>query len=241
MTSLLDLEQVSKKYGSTAVVDRLDLSVGRHEALGIIGPNGAGKTTMFNLISGDVMPDEGRVTYDGRDITGLPPYRRCRLGIGRSYQIPHPFAKMTVFENMLAGAFYGGRLTDSEGYKRCDEVLRITGLLPKANVLAGALTLLQRKRLELARALAVGPRLLLLDEIGGGLTEPECLELVETIRTIHRSGIAIVWIEHIVHALVSMVDRLVVIHAGQKLAEGEPHAVMADAKVKEVYVGIPVS
>jgi branched-chain amino acid transport system ATP-binding protein len=241
MTYLLDLEQVSKKYGSTAVVDRLDLSVGRHEALGIIGPNGAGKTTMFNLIAGDVVPDDGRVIYDGRDITGLPPYRRCRMGIGRSYQIPHPFAKMTVFENMLAGAFFGGRRTDREGYERCDEVLRITGLLPKANVLAGALTLLQRKRLELARALAVGPRLLLLDEIGGGLTEPECLELVETIRTIHRSGIAIVWIEHIVHALVSTVDRLVVIHAGRKLAEGEPRAVMADAKVKEVYVGIPVS
>jgi branched-chain amino acid transport system ATP-binding protein len=241
MTSLLDLKQVSKRYGATAVVDCLDLSVGRHEALGIIGPNGAGKTTMFNLIAGDVVPDEGRVIYDGQDITGLPPYRRCRMGIGRSYQIPHPFAKMTVFENLVVGAFYGGRRTERESYERCDEVMRITGLLRKANVLAGALTLLQRKRLELARALAVSPRLLLLDEIGGGLTELECLELVETIRAIHRSGIAVVWIEHIVHALVSMVDRLIVIHAGRKLAEGEPRAVMADAKVKEVYVGIPVS
>ncbi len=241
MASLLDLEQVSKSYGATAVVDRLDLSVGRHEALGIIGPNGAGKTTIFNLIAGDVAPDGGRVIYDGRDITGLPSYLRCRMGIGRSYQIPHPFAKMTVFENLLVGAFYGGRRTEREGYERCVEVLQITGLLPKANVPAGALTLLQRKRLELARALAVSPRLLLLDEIGGGLTEHECLELVETIRTIHRGGMAIVWIEHIVHALVSMVDRLVVIHAGRKLAEGEPRAVMANPEVKEVYVGIPVS
>jgi branched-chain amino acid transport system ATP-binding protein len=239
--TLLYMEDVTVSFDGFRALNNLSFAIAPGEMRAIIGPNGAGKTTMFNLISGDVMPDDGRVTYDGRDITGLPPYRRCRLGIGRSYQIPHPFAKMTVFENMLAGAFYGGRLTDREGYERCDEVLRITGLLPKANVLAGALTLLQRKRLELARALAVGPRLLLLDEIGGGLTEPECLELVETIRTIHRSGIAIVWIEHIVHALVSMVDRLVVIHAGQKLAEGEPHAVMADAKVKEVYVGIPVS
>jgi len=236
---ILELVEVTKRYGALTVADKLSLTVGADEALGVIGPNGAGKSTMFNLITGDVRPEAGIVRFAGGDVTALAPHLRCRMGIGRSYQIPHPFAKMTVFENLLVAAIYGARRAERDSYERCAEVLDLTGLAGKANVPAGTLTLLERKRLELARALATSPRLLLLDEIGGGLTEHETQALVDTIRAIRAGGTAIVWIEHIVHALLSLVDRLVVINFGRKLAEGEPHAVMADPRVREVYMGIP--
>jgi branched-chain amino acid transport system ATP-binding protein len=241
MTPLLELVEVSKRYGALTVADKLSLAVGAGEALGVIGPNGAGKSTMFNLIAGETRPDAGAICFAGSAITGMPPHLRCRAGIGRSYQIPHPFAKMTVFENLLVAAIYGARRAERESHQRCGEILDFTGLTEKANVPAGQLTLLERKRLELARALATRPRLLLLDEIGGGLTEPETRALVETIRAIRAAGTAIVWIEHIVHALLSVVDRLVVINFGRKLAEGEPKRVMADARVREVYMGIPTA
>jgi branched-chain amino acid transport system ATP-binding protein len=241
MGVLLALDAVSKSYGALRAIDGLTLSVEEGEALAVIGPNGAGKSTMFNLITGDVAPDAGRVLFAGADITAMAPHARARLGIGRSYQIPHPFANMTVFENLLVGAIFAARLSERESYALCTEVLEFTGLIGRANAPARTLTLLQRKRLELARALALRPKLLLLDEIGGGLSEHECRALVETIRAIHARGTTLVWIEHIVHALVSVASRLVVINFGQTLAEGEPHAVMADARVKEVYMGIPAS
>jgi branched-chain amino acid transport system ATP-binding protein len=241
MTPLLELVEVSKRYGALTVADQLSLAVGTGEALGVIGPNGAGKSTMFNLIAGETRPDAGAIRFAGSVITAMPPHLRCRAGIGRSYQIPHPFAKMTVFENLLVAAIYGARRAERESRQRCGEILDFTGLTEKANVPAGQLTLLERKRLELARALATRPRLLLLDEIGGGLTEPETRALVETIRAIRAAGTAIVWIEHIVHALLSVVDRLVVINFGRKLAEGEPKRVMADPRVREVYMGIPTA
>ena len=239
MAVLLELDRASKSYGALKVADELRLAVTDGEALGIIGPNGAGKSTMFNLITGDVRPDGGRILFGGADITRLAPHARSRLGIGRSYQIPHPFANMTVFENLLVGAIFGGGKTERESYAIAAETLEVTGLADKANVPAHTLTLLQRKRLELARALALQPRLLLLDEIGGGLSEHECQELIGTIKAIHTRGTTIVWIEHVVHALVSVASRLVVMNFGQLIAEGEPHAVMADPRVKEVYMGIP--
>jgi branched-chain amino acid transport system ATP-binding protein len=241
VTALLEIDCVTKRYGALTVADKLSLTVGDREALGVVGPNGAGKTTMFNLITGDVAPNEGRVLFAGRDITAMASHERCRIGIARSYQIPHPFAKMTVFENLLVGAMFGGGEAEHASYRHCAEVLDLTGLGDKANVTAGALTLLQRKRLELARALATSPRLLLLDEIGGGLTEHECQALIQTIKAIRGSGVAIVWIEHIVHALLSVVDRLLVINFGEKLAEGEPRALMADPRVREIYMGIPAA
>lgn len=241
MPSLLELNGVEKAYGALKVADAITLSVNEGEALGVIGPNGAGKSTLFNLITGDVRPDAGRVVFAGADVTRLPAHRRSRLGIGRSYQIPHPFSNMTVFENLLVGGIFGAGRGERESYAHCAEVLALTGLIDRANVAAGSLTLLQRKRLELARALAMRPRLLLLDEIGGGLTEHECHELVETIRAIHARGTTIVWIEHIVHALLSVASRLVVINFGQLLAQGEPRAVMADARVQEVYMGMPAA
>jgi branched-chain amino acid transport system ATP-binding protein len=241
MAVLLELDGASKFYGALRAVDDLTLAVEEGEALAVIGPNGAGKSTMFNLITGDVAPSAGRIVFAGTDITALASHRRSRLGIGRSYQIPHPFANMTVFENLLVGAIFGGRQSEPDSYDHCAAVLELTGLIGRANAPARTLTLLQRKRLELARALALKPRLLLLDEIGGGLTEHECHELVETIRAIHAGGATIVWIEHIVHALLSIASRLIVMNFGQMLAEGEPHAVMADARVREVYMGIPAS
>jgi branched-chain amino acid transport system ATP-binding protein len=238
---LLTLEDVSKRFGALTVVDGVSFSVAPGETLGIIGPNGAGKSTIFNLITGDVPADAGRITFEGAAIGTLPPHARCQAGIGRTYQIPHPFAKMTVFENLLVGAAFGARQSERACYDHCVEVLELTGLLPRANVPAGTLTLLQRKRLELARALAVRPRLLLLDEIAGGLTEHECRELLETIRSIHARGTAIVWVEHIVHTLVSFVSRLLVLNFGRKLDDGVPVAVLANPVVQEVYLGMPAS
>jgi branched-chain amino acid transport system ATP-binding protein len=241
MAILLELNGVSKFYGALRAVDTVELAVAAGEALAVIGPNGAGKTTLFNLITGDVAPSAGAVMFAGSDMTAMASHARARLGIGRSYQVPDPFANMSVFENLLVGAIFGGRASERESYKRCSELLKVAGLYDKANVPARTLTLLQRKRLELARALAMQPKLLLLDEIAGGLTEYECGELVKTIKDIHARGTTIVWIEHIVHALVSVASRLIVMNFGQILAQGNPHEVMADSRVREVYMGIPVS
>lgn len=240
MNALLTLDGVSKSYGALKVTDNITLSVAHGETLGILGPNGAGKTTLFNLISGDVRADSGRVTYSGDDISVLPAYQRCRLGIGRSYQIPQPYGAMTIFENCLVAATFGAGLAEKDAYPVCVDVLKKTGLLKKANQLAGTLTLLDRKRLELARSLSTQPKLLLLDEIAGGLTEHEAKQLIEEIKAIKAQGISMIWIEHVVHALLAVADRLFVINFGAQLAEGLPHAVMNDAEVKRVYMGLDI-
>jgi branched-chain amino acid transport system ATP-binding protein len=235
---ILELQGISKSFGSVVVADNIDLSVEAGEALGIIGPNGAGKTSLFNLIAGGISPASGKILLDGKDIAGMPPHRRCIAGIGRSYQIPQPFENLTVFENLLVGAVYGRGKNEREVVDACGRILELTHLLPRANVPAGRLTLLERKRLEMARALATGPRLLLLDEIAGGLTEGECAELVETIRSIHADGTTIVWIEHVVHALLAVVERLIVLNFGRKIAEGHPRTVMNSPEVRQIYMGI---
>jgi len=237
---LLQLNHVSKAYGALVVTDGLSLTLAKGEALGIIGPNGAGKTTLFNLIAGNVQPDRGTVHFNGTDITRLTPSARCHLGIGRSYQVPHPFGGMTVFENVLVGATFGAGRSEREGTPLALDALERTGLLAKANRLAGALPLLDRKRLELARALATRPDLLLLDEIAGGLTEHEVAELIESIQDIRASGTSIIWIEHIVHALLAVVDRLLVINFGKLLLQGNPAEVMASPEVQEIYLGMAV-
>jgi branched-chain amino acid transport system ATP-binding protein len=235
---LLALENVCKSFGALRATDNISLTVGAGETLGILGPNGAGKTTLFNLITGDVRVESGRVLYNGENIAHHPPHRRCRLGIGRSYQVPQPFGAMTVFENLVAAASFGGQKPEKTTYEQAVEILHHTGLLAKANRLAGSLTLLDRKRLELARALATDPKLLLLDEIAGGLTEHEAQELIAEIRAIKARGITMIWIEHVVHALLAVADRLFVINSGQKLAEGDPKTVMNHADVKRVYMGL---
>jgi len=235
---LLEVAGLRKSFGSIVVADDLDLAIAQGEAVGVIGPNGAGKTTLFNLIAGGLSPNAGTIRFDGRDLAGTPPQARCRAGIARTHQIPQPFEKLTVFENLLVGAVHGRRKTEHEIVQSCGEILDRLGLLKRANTLAGKLTLLERKRLEMARALATAPRLLLLDEIAGGLTEPECLELVATIGEIRRSGVAILWIEHVVHALLAMIDRLVVLNFGRKIAEGPPKEVMQLPEVHQIYIGI---
>lgn len=236
--ALLTLHHVSKSYGALKVTDDVSLSVNEGEVLGILGPNGAGKTTLFNLISGDVNVDAGDVEFDGQRINALAPYERCRSGIGRSYQVPQPFGAMSVFENLVTAACFGAQVPEKEAWAIAWDVLQQTGLARFANQPAGGLTLLNRKRLELARALATRPRLLLLDEIAGGLTEHEAHELVDELRRIKQSGITMIWIEHVVHALLSIADRLHVINFGKTLCSGEPTAVMQDAEVRRVYMGL---
>jgi branched-chain amino acid transport system ATP-binding protein len=237
---IIELREVSKSYGALRVADTINLGVPRGEALGVIGPNGAGKSTLFGLMAGALRPDAGKIFLADRDVTRDSAEARCIAGVARSHQIPQPFEKMTVFENLLVAAAFGQQKSEREATKVCGEVLELTGLLPEANLIAGSLSLLDRKRLEMARALATGPRVLLLDEIAGGLTEGECHELVESIRTVHASGVTIVWIEHIVHALLAVVSRLMVLNFGKKIAEGDPRAVMDSAEVREIYLGSPV-
>jgi branched-chain amino acid transport system ATP-binding protein len=232
---LLELEGLSKSFGALKVIDGLDVRLDEGEALGVVGPNGAGKTTMLHLAAGQLRPDAGRVRLGGRDITGLPARARCQLGLARTYQVPQPFSGMTVYENVLVGATFGG---NQEAHVAALAALALAELTGYANRLAGSLTLLERKRLELARALATGPRVLLLDEVAGGLTEPEVHQLVATIGRVRQAGVSIVWIEHIVHALLSLVDRIVAINFGRKLIEGEPRAVMASPEVRDVYLGV---
>ena len=238
MTTILALEKISKRFGAVVVANGIDLSLGNGEALGIIGPNGAGKTTLFGIITGTVAPDSGRVLFDGRDVTRETPERRCRAGIARSFQIPQPFGGMTVFENLVVAAAFGGGKRERDIYAACAELLERCGLAEKANRPAASLTLLDRKRLELARALATGPRVLLLDEVAGGLVEHETVALVELVKQVRASGVSIVWIEHIVHALIAAVDRLVVLHGGALIAEGQPAEVIRRPQVVEIYMGI---
>ena len=238
MPPILALEKISKRFGAVVVADQIDLALAEGEALGIIGPNGAGKTTLFGIATGTVRPDAGRVLFAGSDITALPPQRRCHLGLARSFQIPQPFGGMTVFENLVVAAAFGRRRGEHEVYGGCAEILARCGLADKANRLARTLTLIDRKRLELARALATSPRVLLLDEVAGGLTEHECESLVALIRDVRASGVSIVWIEHVVHALTAVVDRLAVLHAGSIIAAGAPDAVIRDPAVREIYLGI---
>jgi branched-chain amino acid transport system ATP-binding protein len=237
MEVVVQLHGVSKSFGSLRVIDDLSLHLDDGEALGVVGPNGAGKTTMLNLVAGSLRPDSGQIVFEGRDVTRLSPHQHCHAGIARTFQIPRPFGGMTVFENVLVGSTFGATATDSGPAEAAVEALEQTGLLAKANALSDSLTLLERKRLELARALTTRPRVLLLDEIAGGLTEPEVRELVEAIGAVRARGVAVVWIEHIVHALVSVVDRLVAMDFGRKVIEGDPHEVLASPQVRDVYLG----
>jgi branched-chain amino acid transport system ATP-binding protein len=234
----LELRNVSRSFGSLRVIDDLSLRVERGEVVGVVGPNGAGKTTMMNLVVGTLTVDSGRILFDGRDVTRLPPHQRCRAGIGRTHQIPAPFEGLTVFENVLVGARFGRAGGDGEAEEVVLGHIERVGLGQKANAAVGSLTLLERRRLELARALATAPTILLLDEIAGGLTQAEVVVLVTTIRELKAEGITMIWIEHVVHALLSAVDRLVAIDFGRKLIEGQPQEVMNSPEVQAVYLGV---
>jgi branched-chain amino acid transport system ATP-binding protein len=235
--SLIEVESLVKSYGDLHVLTDINLAVPTGQALGVVGPNGAGKSTLLSVINGTERASSGIVRFDGRDVTGLGPEVRARSGIGRTFQIPRPFANLTVFENALSGASYGAGLRGRAADQKALEALELSGMLSLANVAASKLPLLARKRLELARALATGPSLLLLDEIAGGLTEAECDSLVETITSLHESGVTIIWIEHVVKALVAVVDRLVCLASGTLIADGKPDEVMSSPEVRQVYLG----
>jgi branched-chain amino acid transport system ATP-binding protein len=239
VANILALEAISKSFGAVVIADRLDLALAEGEALGMLGPNGAGKTTLFGIITGTIAADSGRMIFDGRDVTRFSPVRRSRLGMARSFQVPQPFGGMTVFENLVVAAACVRNLRESEVYQLAAQTLAECDLLDRANQKAGTLTLLDRKRLELARALATRPRILLLDEVAGGLSEPECESLVALIKRVRRTGVSLVWIEHIMHALIAVVDRIVVLAGGAIIADDEPHAVIRNPRVAEIYMGIP--
>jgi branched-chain amino acid transport system ATP-binding protein len=233
----LSVEGLSKSFGALVVMQDVSFSVAAREALGIIGPNGAGKTTLFNLIAGTLKPNAGRIGIFGTDISHLDARQRCHLGIARSFQVPQPFSGMTAYENVLIAAAFGRRLSEHAARPYAADALDRSGLSHVGERLAGSLTLLDRKRLELARALATGPRLLLLDEIAGGLTEAECQSLIDLIIQIRSAGTTIVWIEHVLHALLAVVDRVMVLDFGKVIAQGPPQAIMKDPHVAAVYLG----
>ncbi len=235
---MLSLKNITKSFGKLVVIDDLSLEVTKGQVLGIIGPNGAGKTTMFSIIAGQVVPEQGRVFFEGADISAMPPYLRCRKGLGRTFQVPRPFHGMTVFENARVAANYGGGLRGHEADAAAFAAVEVTGLVHCVNAPCSTLGLLDRKRLELTRALATRPKMLLLDEIGGGLTDQEIYQLIKILEKIRDQGISIIWIEHIVHALTSFVDSLVVINFGRKIAEGLPKEVMSLPEVHEIYMGL---
>jgi branched-chain amino acid transport system ATP-binding protein len=234
---LLQLEGVSKRFGRVVVADEITFQLEEGTSTGVVGPNGAGKTSLFGIISGDTKQDDGSVHFDGRSLGSLTAPARCRLGVGRTYQIPQPFEHMTVFENALLAAQQGAREHGHESYELAYASLERSGLAELANSPAGSLGLLQRKRLELARALATKPRLLLLDEIAGGLTDLEVVELTSVIRELQQDGLTILWIEHVVRALLSTVDRLLCLANGEIVADGEPRQVLASEAVRRVYLG----
>ena len=236
-TAVLSATGLHKRFGALVVLDGVDFALGEAESVGIVGPNGAGKTTLLNVLAGTYPPERGSVMFRGSDVTRMRAARRCRLGIGRAHQVPRPFAGMTVFENVFVGAATGGRHGRRAACDRVIEVLELCGMTELANRQADSLGLLDRKRLELARALATEPAVLLLDEIGAGLTDEEAIALVATITELRRQGIAIVWIEHIVHILVQGIDRLIAMNAGRVISEGDPQTVMKDAAVVDAYLG----
>jgi len=237
VTDILVASHLQKTFGRLRCVDDLSFDVRKGEILGMMGPNGAGKTTVFNLITGVLKPDSGRILFEGKDITGASAPKRCHLGIGRTYQIPTPFEKMTVFENLLVGAVQGGKLSEKRARAEAKEILDLIGMTFFKNHVSGDLPLLSRKRLEVGRALATQPSLILLDEVASGLTEGEANEVLEIVKKISKKGITIIWIEHILMMMSEGVDRLLVISEGRWLHCGDPKVVMSSDEVLACYLG----
>ena len=238
MGDILAVKNLTKEFGRLKAVDDLTFDVKEGEILGVMGPNGAGKTTVFNLLTGVHQPEAGSITYKGKDITNDAPARRCRRGIGRTYQIPRPFDKMTVYENLLVGAVHGGGLSERKARGKVLDILDMINLLPQKDTLAGGLPLLNRKALELGRALATQPELILLDEIAGGLTEKEAHQVLGIVKKIWEQGVTIVWIEHVLAMMSEGADRLLVITQGRFLKCGDPQEVMNSDEVMECYLGV---
>ena len=241
--AILRVEGVTKRFGGLVALSDVSFEVYEGEILGLIGPNGAGKTTMFNVITGVYKPDAGRVLFRGLDITGWRPHRIARLGIARTHQIVKPFGDLTVLENTMVGALFGTRhksISEEEARRVAEEVLEFVGLADKKDLPARVLNVQEKKRLELARALAEEPQLLLLDEVLAGLTPTEVERMLSLLRQIVREkGITMIMIEHVMHAVMNLADRIVVLHFGRKLAEGTPEEVANNPEVITAYLGDP--
>ena len=239
---MLEVRNLCKSFGGLKAVSEVDLTVGQGEFVGVIGPNGAGKTTLMNLVTGYMRPTSGDVLFEGRSIVGLPPYRISHRGVGRTFQVVRPFAEMSVEDNVMTGALFSGARTNSLKVARqaAQLPMELTGLSAKRHLPAGALTLGEKKKLELARALATSPRLLLLDEVMGGVTRGEVGDLMEVLRRIHAAGVTIVMIEHLVEVIMELSQRVVVLNFGQKLFEGAPAEVVEHPAVIESYLGKPL-
>ncbi|UDY23410.1 ABC transporter ATP-binding protein [Nocardioides sp. Kera G14] len=237
MTPLLRVDGLSKRFGAVVTADGISFEVPSGGALAVLGPNGAGKSTLLSMISGALKADAGTITYDGHDLTHVPAARRSAMGIARTFQVPRPFSGMTVFENVLVAASFGGGQRGHHAYERAASAIETAGMGRHVNEKAGALRLLDRKRLELARALATEPKLILLDEIAGGLSEHELPELIQVLKTLKAEGVTIVWIEHVVHALNDIADSAICLAGGEIIARGGVAEVMAHPKVVEVYLG----
>lgn len=237
MADILQVRDLSKSFGAVVIANRVNFNVSEGEILGIIGPNGAGKTTLFGMLSGHVEPSAGEIIFNDEDISKMPTHDRARMGIARTYQVPRPFGQMTVFDNLRVAAIFAGGLSGGEATEWIERTLAVTGLTRFSGMLAGRLPLLVRKRHELARALAMRPKLLLIDEVSAGLTEQEVTEFIELVRRIRNMGITIIWIEHVIRTMLTATDRLMALAGGEVLAIGEPTKVINLPEVKRVYLG----
>ncbi|MGD0918667.1 MAG: ABC transporter ATP-binding protein [Thermodesulfobacteriota bacterium] len=234
---ILSVDGANKHFGGLVAVRGLSFDVQAGEVVGLMGPNGAGKTTLINVISGEYKPDSGTVTFKGNNITGLPPHRICHLGIGRTYQIPQPFTKLTALQNIAVAAIYGRGLSKSAAEREAANILDFIGLSEKKDMRAGDLEEIFLKRLELARVLATHPTLLMIDEVAAGLTEAEIPLVLDLLKEIHEMGITIILIEHVMKVMMKAADRIIVMDEGMKIAEGKPNEVMENRKVIEAYFG----
>lgn len=237
MGAVLQVQDIGISFGNNHVLKSLTFDVRQNEILGVIGPNGAGKTVMLNILTGIVQPTKGEIFFKGKNITAKTITERCIMGFGRTFQVPRPFEKMTVFENVIVGGVYGGQIGEKEGRKRAHELIEMTGLGEKKEWFAGKLGLLDRKRLEIARALASHPKILLFDEVAGGLTESEVDNILTIVKKIKEQGISIIWIEHVLQIMREGTDRILLLAEGSNLICGSPEEVMQSKQVQDVYLG----
>ena len=237
MDTILSFKNVNAGYGRVQILNDLSFEVKRGEVYGVIGPNGCGKTTMFNALIGLIIPTQGEIMFDGKNVTKMKASARCQMGIGRTYQVPRPFEGMSVYENCLVAAVHGAGHSEKEGRRVALEALKLTELYDKREVRAGELTLLDRKRMEIARALGTEPKLLLLDEVAAGLTEAEVRDVMKMVANLKAAGYSIIWIEHVIQTMVESTDTLLCMAQGHNLIVGNPREVMNSKLVEEVYLG----
>lgn len=237
MSAILTVKDLGISFGSNHVLKSVNFELGQGEVLGVIGPNGAGKTVMLNVLTGILKPTKGTIEFEGKEISGQDITQRCHGGIGRTFQVPRPFEKMTVFENIMVGGVFGAGMTEKQAKQKALEVAETIGLSDKLNLFAGKLGLLDRKRLEIGRALATEPKILLLDEVGGGLTESEVGLIIDLVKTVKKQGVSVIWIEHIIRTMLEGTDRVLLLADGVDVICGKPLDVMNSKEVSQVYMG----